>query len=169
MKTLLLKNIKHIHKQAGENLSILIRNGVIETIAPFEEIDRTFGMAPMEPPDVLDCSKWIAIPGFVDSHTHLLFAGSREAEFYLRASGEDYLSVMKKGGGLYHTVDAFTSNPANMLFLPDRGRIEKGARADVLLFALDNIGQIPYFGTVCQIKHVIKNGKRFEPVKTHEN
>ena len=65
-------------------------------------------------------------------------------------------------------IDAFTANPAEMLFLPDRGRIERGAKADLLLFTLDNIGQIPYFGTVCFIKHVIKSGKRFEAIASYE-
>jgi imidazolonepropionase len=65
-------------------------------------------------------------------------------------------------------INAFTVNPADMLFLSDRGRIEKGAKADLLLFALDNIGQIPYFGTVCFIKHVIKSGKRFEAITSYE-
>ena len=106
MKSLLLKNIKRIHNQPGGGLSILIRNGLIETIAPPGEIERMLDGAPAEPPDALDCSGLIAVPGFVDSHTHLLFAGSRESEFYLRAAGEDYLAVLNKGGGLHRTVEA---------------------------------------------------------------
>ena len=56
-------------------------------------------------------------------------------------------------------LDAFTANPAEMLFLPDRGRIEPGAKADILLVDLDTFEQIPYYGTIPRIRYIVKNGK----------
>ena len=53
---------------------------------------------------VVDCSDCIALPGFVDSHTHLLFAGSREQELFMRADKKSYLEIMAAGGGIYNTV-----------------------------------------------------------------
>jgi imidazolonepropionase len=65
-------------------------------------------------------------------------------------------------------VEAFTRNPADMLFLHDRGRIETGARADLVLFALDQASQIPYYGTICPAACVVKNGVRYQIGKPNE-
>lgn len=55
-------------------------------------------------------------------------------------------------------IDSFTSNPAEMLYLHDRGRIEIGARADIVAMALDGFEQIPYWGTMSHTKYIVKNG-----------
>jgi imidazolonepropionase len=46
------------------------------------------------------------IPGFVDPHTHLVFAGSREDEFEMRLQGVSYMEILRKGGGILKTVNA---------------------------------------------------------------
>ncbi len=48
----------------------------------------------------------VGLPGFVDSHTHLIFAGSREAEYALRARGASYQEIAAAGGGIISTVKA---------------------------------------------------------------
>jgi imidazolonepropionase len=48
----------------------------------------------------------VALPGFVDSHTHLVFAGSREQEYALRARGASYQEIAAAGGGILSTVRA---------------------------------------------------------------
>ena len=55
---------------------------------------------------VLDCTGFVALPGFVDSHTHLLFAGSRANEFAMRAEGKSYQEIAAAGGGILSTVAA---------------------------------------------------------------
>lgn len=55
---------------------------------------------------VIDAMGKTVMPGFVDPHTHLIFAGSREEEFFIRISGGSYLEILKKGGGIYSTVKA---------------------------------------------------------------
>ncbi len=55
---------------------------------------------------VLDAMGKVVMPGFVDPHTHLIFAGSREEEFLLRLSGASYLEILREGGGIYSTVKA---------------------------------------------------------------
>lgn len=45
-----------------------------------------------------------ALPGFVDSHTHICFHGSRAADYSLRNSGKTYLEIAKSGGGIWNTV-----------------------------------------------------------------
>lgn len=54
----------------------------------------------------IDCEGNAVIPGFVDSHTHLVFAGSRPEEFGARLRGASYLESQASGGGIFSTVMA---------------------------------------------------------------
>ncbi|MCS6975665.1 MAG: imidazolonepropionase [Gemmatales bacterium] len=55
---------------------------------------------------VLDASGKIVIPGFVDCHTHLIFAGDRADEFEMRIEGLSYQEIAARGGGIIRTVSA---------------------------------------------------------------
>jgi imidazolonepropionase len=68
----------------------------------------------------LDAAGGTVTPGLVDSHTHLLFAGSREAELVLRQRGAGYLEILHAGGGILSTVAATRAAPAEQLV--DHGR-----------------------------------------------
>ncbi len=52
----------------------------------------------------IDGKGMLAIPGFVDPHTHIPFTGERSQEFVMRASGKNYVEILKNGGGIYSTV-----------------------------------------------------------------
>ncbi len=52
----------------------------------------------------IDAAGRVVMPGFVDPHTHLVFAGSREDEFELRLQGATYMEIMAAGGGIMSTV-----------------------------------------------------------------
>jgi imidazolonepropionase len=58
------------------------------------------------PDEVLDAGRGTVIPGFVDPHTHLPFAGTREDEFDRRLAGETYSQIAASGGGIVATVQA---------------------------------------------------------------
>lgn len=54
----------------------------------------------------VDAAGALVMPGFVDAHTHLCYAGHRWDEFVTRRSGADYLAVLERGGGIHATVRA---------------------------------------------------------------
>ena len=61
---------------------------------------------------VFDCAGAAVVPGFVDAHTHLAFAGDRADEFGRRLRGESYEQIMAAGGGIRSTVRATRAAPA---------------------------------------------------------
>ncbi len=83
-----------------ENAAVLIENGIIQRIATTNELSAAPDI------DVLDASNRVALPGFVDSHTHTVFAGSRENEFVMRAEGKSYEEIASAGGGILATMNA---------------------------------------------------------------
>ncbi len=56
--------------------------------------------------ETLDCEGRAVVPGFVDAHTHLVFAGDRSGEFGARLGGRSYEDALAGGGGIHHTVEA---------------------------------------------------------------
>ncbi|MET0564902.1 MAG: imidazolonepropionase, partial [Acidimicrobiia bacterium] len=54
----------------------------------------------------LECEGRAVLPGFLDSHTHLVFAGDRAGEFSMKMAGASYADVAKSGGGILSTVTA---------------------------------------------------------------
>ena len=81
--------------------SVLIRDDKIVYAGPAAD-------CPQVEPEVerIDAEGHCVLPGFVDSHTHLVFGGFREDEFQWRLAGESYMSIMEKGGGIAATTTA---------------------------------------------------------------
>lgn len=65
--------------------------------------------------EVIDVQGRVVLPGFVDSHTHLVFGGYRPDEFEWRLKGDSYMSIMERGGGIQSTVNATRVEPADAL------------------------------------------------------
>ncbi len=74
---------------------IFVEDGVIRKIGKVEEIADS---------EVVDVAGKVIVPGFVDPHTHVIFAGTREREFAMRARGMTYSQVAAAGGGILDTV-----------------------------------------------------------------
>jgi imidazolonepropionase len=81
------------------NGGMLIRDGKIERVGLSDEIETNIGDA-----EVVDAGGRVVMPGFVDAHTHLVFAGNRLDDFERRARGETYEQIAKAGGGIWSTV-----------------------------------------------------------------
>ena len=74
---------------------LLIRDGRIELVGSSSEIEKKTGDA-----EVIDARGKVVLPGFVDAHTHLVFAGNRLDDFERRARGDTYEQIAKAGGGI---------------------------------------------------------------------
>ncbi len=81
-----------------EGTCVGLRDGHIAFLGPHPR-------AP-EAEQVVDAAGGALLPGFVDPHTHLVFAGSRVDEFARRMAGEDYRAIAEQGGGIKATVAA---------------------------------------------------------------
>ncbi|WP_320040671.1 imidazolonepropionase [uncultured Desulfobacter sp.] len=92
--------------------AIGVSNGKIQWIGPYEKLqtDRTIAH------EVINCKDQWILPGFVDCHTHLIWAGSRSNEFEMRLSGARYEQIAKQGGGIAATVKAVRDASADRLF-----------------------------------------------------
>jgi imidazolonepropionase len=79
---------------------VLSRDGKIAWVGPMREWQGALA------PDVpeIDAGGMTVLPGFVDSHTHAMFAGSREKEFALRSEGATYRQIAEAGGGILSTI-----------------------------------------------------------------
>jgi imidazolonepropionase len=85
-----------------EDASVLIEGKTIAWVGRADEFDRTLD----KNATVVNAAEYVALPGFVDAHTHLVFAGSRDDEFALRAAGKSYQEIAEQGGGIMSTVRA---------------------------------------------------------------
>jgi imidazolonepropionase len=80
--------------------ALLVRHGRIQATGSREEIE---GLAGPET-GVVDAGGRVVLPGFVDAHTHPVFAGTRADEYELRAEGATYAEIAARGGGIRSTV-----------------------------------------------------------------
>ncbi|MBV9502789.1 MAG: imidazolonepropionase [Acidobacteriaceae bacterium] len=80
--------------------AMLVRDGVIERVGTTEEVRSELGPGNK----ILDGAGRVVLPGFVDAHTHPVFAGTRVDEFELRTTGTTYEQIAERGGGIRSTV-----------------------------------------------------------------
>jgi len=79
---------------------MLIRDGKIDIIGSSDEIEKNAGDG-----DIIDAGDRVVLPGFVDAHTHPVFAANRLDDFERRARGETYEQIAAAGGGIWSTVE----------------------------------------------------------------
>ncbi|MCU0851508.1 MAG: imidazolonepropionase [Candidatus Thermoplasmatota archaeon] len=73
---------------------------------------------------VIDAAGKLVMPGFVDPHTHVVFAGSREFELNLKLAGVPYMEVLKRGGGIFYTVEKTRKASPNQLLSQSKKRLD---------------------------------------------
>jgi imidazolonepropionase len=106
-----------------ENGAVAVNNGKIAGVGSNEEIRRAF-----RSDKTIDASGKTVAPGFVDCHTHIIFAGNRLDEFELKIKGADYLEILEKGGGIISTVNQTRDASTNDLSEQSRRRLDEMLR-----------------------------------------
>ena len=109
-----------------ENAYLYIKDGLIAQFGSMNDV-------PEVRCKTIDATNRFVLPTFVDSHTHLVFAASREAEFVDKINGMSYADIAKKGGGILNSAK----------------RLQKVSEEALFEFALQRVNEIIGFGTAC--------------------
>lgn len=101
-----------------EDGAVLIQGNQIAATGPSAEL-----LAAYPAETRLDASGKVITPGFIDPHTHIIWAGDRAAEFELKLEGNSYLEILQAGGGILSTVRATRQADANTLLEQTKERL----------------------------------------------
>jgi imidazolonepropionase len=103
-----VRGVKMRDIQELENVSLLVDDdGKIKEIGPHSSVQ-----VPPSTLEKFDCRGLVALPGFVDSHTHAVFAGERSLEAAMRAEGRSYQDIAAMGGGIRSSVASVNDTTA---------------------------------------------------------
>jgi imidazolonepropionase len=131
---LLIKNAKELltlspsfKEESGlgiiRNGTVAVKSGKIFWIGKKDELPGEFVLNPRG--QEIDARGKVTMPGLIDSHTHLIFAGSRENELELRIQGLSYLEIAERGGGILSTVEATRRASFEELFSLGKKRLDR--------------------------------------------
>lgn len=138
--TLLIKNIKelvgiipaNIDRVCGEEMSrlitlknsyLIIKNEFISDFGSMDQLSLSDEVRDFN--TVIDATGKIVFPSFCDSHTHLVYAGSREIEYVDKIKGLSYEEIAKKGGGILNSARLLHETSEDELFNSAWQRIEE--------------------------------------------
>ena len=138
MKTV-IKNIsqlvqcddKNLKFRAGNDMNCLntIDNAYIEIengkISNFGNMDQWNGITDWNSTTIIDAEEGLVLPTFCDSHTHLVFAESRESEFNDRINGLSYQQIAKNGGGILNSAKKIHQMDEEILYKRSLKRLNK--------------------------------------------
>ncbi|MGV3463989.1 MAG: imidazolonepropionase [Heyndrickxia sp.] len=103
--------------------ALWLENGKIQAVGTTEELSEKYTSRISEAM-VVDAEGKIVMPGLVDPHTHLVYAGSRENEFNMRLNGATYMEIMNNGGGIHATTSRTRSASHEELFSESIKRLD---------------------------------------------
>jgi imidazolonepropionase len=103
-----------------EGGAVAVVNGKFVAIGPSDHVLRDFEAAEM-----IDAGRRAAVPGFIDPHTHIVYAGNRLNEFELKIKGAEYLEILAAGGGILSTVKATRAASVEELVEQSSRRLDK--------------------------------------------
>ncbi len=106
-----------------DNGAVLVRDGLIEAAGPSPEVERLGRNA-----KVVDAAGRVVMPGFVDSHTHLVFGVPRLRDYEMRLGGASYAEIAAAGGGILSSVRAVRDMPEAQLAEQARAAVAAMAR-----------------------------------------
>ncbi|HLF94032.1 MAG TPA: imidazolonepropionase [Planctomycetota bacterium] len=98
--------------------AVAIRKGRILAVGTTGELRKAYAAR-----RTIDAKGALVTPGLVDPHTHLVFMGSREGEFEMRAAGKTYMEIAQAGGGIHATVERVRAASKEELVRAGRPRV----------------------------------------------
>jgi imidazolonepropionase len=108
--------------QSLSNAWLAIEDGVIACFGQGEVL-------PYRDDEILDCQGGMVMPAFCDSHTHLVYAGSREQEYEDKIRGLSYEEIARRGGGILNSAKLLSETPEDALFEQSLGRAREIIRS----------------------------------------
>ncbi|MBE2279319.1 MAG: imidazolonepropionase [Ignavibacteriaceae bacterium] len=150
------KYLRYPGKNFSEPLSgysIVTENGIISEIIQTVQINKN------EYSEIIDLTGKILLPGLIESHTHIPFAGSRASEFRERLSGVSYEEITKRGGGINTTVKATRACSEQDLTAIVKSRIDDFIKQGVTTLELKSGYGLDYESEL-KILNVINNIKK---------
>lgn len=89
------------------NGAVVVKDGYIKAVGEINALYHLHHDAAIEEID----RPAVLLPGFVDCHTHMCFAGTRSADYAMRIAGKSYLDIANSGGGIWNSVEATRNTP----------------------------------------------------------
>src|SRR5664279_585524 len=141
LTSLLLKNIKCLVqteevpelKKCGSEMAelsviydafVFIKDGVIADFGAMEDLQK-MDMIGLQSVETIDASGRFVFPSYCDSHTHLVYAGSREIEYIDKIRGLSYSEIAKRGGGILNSAKMLHETSEDELFIQSSSRINE--------------------------------------------
>jgi imidazolonepropionase len=122
------RGIREEHLSIKQNYAIFSVGGVIEWIGPNNKVPKDIAKQKVKEVSLKGST---VLPGFVECHTHSVFAGSRAAEFEMRNQGVSYQEISAKGGGILSTVKAVREISPKKLLELTQSRVDEFIRQGV--------------------------------------
>jgi len=123
-----MKNIKLLNSKPEDGLSIVVdKKGSIVAVGFDSEINQKFRNTTFE--RRIDASDLCVLPGFIDAHTHPVWAGDRVHEFRMKLAGASYFDIHNAGGGIHLTVEHTKRATEEELFFSLRDRLLRMLRS----------------------------------------
>ena len=119
--------------------------------------------------DILDARDKVVMPGFVDSHTHAVFAGTRENELEMKLRGKSYMEILKSGGGIKRTVTATQNASESEILKESLERIDRCLKHGTTTIEIKNgYGfDVENELKLLNVIHQIKEKRKISVVPTH--
>lgn len=102
-----------------EHGAVACRDGFIVDVGPTDALSARY-----QADETMDAGGRAVIPGLVDPHTHVIYAGDRVGEFELRIQGANYMEIMAAGGGIVSTMKATRAASVDELVASARPRLD---------------------------------------------
>jgi imidazolonepropionase len=135
-----------------EHAALAVRGGAFVSVGPERLVRRSVHLR--KGGTEVDAAGGTVVPGFVDAHTHVLYAGDRAGELEQKIRGESYLEIAAAGGGLFRTVRLTRRATTPTLLRETGARLARMLRAGTTTaevksgYALTHAGELRLLGTI---------------------